>query len=863
MAATTDPQLCPVCGVPLTVGGICELCGYMTTVILEGSTARGYGWSSPALTAAPPPPTLPSAPPPPAQPRMITLRRSFSYVHEPFSAEAQGVPTLGGRGSIEELLARLLHSRGGTFLITGFRGVGKTTSVMRTLEEAGRILRPDTELIPVVLNVGRPISTDQLLFAVVRRLFELLDDRGILMRLPPETRQSLLLAYLRTSMSFKQTQARTSEHAAALDLGGAGTVALPKLGLSAKRTRSAATEAAFLAYSQTDVEYDLVRIVRLVNGEGDTPFAGPRPGPGWRRPGRRRAQRPQVKLVVVLDELDKLTSSADGFAGLERMLAEIKNVLAMPGVHFLLVAGVELHDAVVKDAARGNGVYESVVAWRQYIPCSWDAADSLVTRLVETLHDPSDGPVVAQLAQYLRFKARGVLRRLFQEFNALVAWPLQTPHLRLTAEDQERVAFYAKLQTILDDYLRLESDKPLFSLAIDEDRWRLGTYYLVDWVLRSGSLPISAADALRAVEEQEIDPLLRLTQREAARLLSHLADHDVLDEITTSVIIGDVREATLPTYKLAADVKSSLLDLARESEQERANLFLSVAEPLTSPGSARSEPPGRLVGGRYEVVDLIGRGGLGAVYRGVDSLTGRPVAIKMIAITTSDPVPRARFAREARISAGLDSPRIVRVYDVVGTGEDPDDPQAIVMEYIEGPTLDELLRAGTLDPPRVAGVAIAVGEALGYLDAHGINRIDVKPSNIVIHPSRGAVVIDLGIARRLEPDADEYSTAVPVLIGTPAYMAPEQFSDRGDIRSDIYSLGCTMYACLTGKPPFDGGLIADRFTKNLDLSGLPGSPELRVALAKATATDPDHRYSTPAELLRALRSTPEGRRIAA
>jgi serine/threonine-protein kinase len=184
------------------------------------------------------------------------------------------VPTPGEASRGDELLDRLMHSRGGTFLITGFRGVGKTTSAMCTLDQAAKNLPPHEVVVPVVFNVARPVTTDQLLFAVVRRLCEMLNDNEILLRMPPATRQSLLLAHLRTSLSFKETQTRSSEASTSLGLGGSGaampkgltSVLLPSVGLSAKRARSAATEAEFLAYSQMGVEHDLVRIVQLLDG---------------------------------------------------------------------------------------------------------------------------------------------------------------------------------------------------------------------------------------------------------------------------------------------------------------------------------------------------------------------------------------------------------------------------------------------------------------------------------------------------------------------------------------------------------------------------------------------------------------------
>ena len=891
-------ERCPACGAG-RVGRYCEECGF--DFELDTSTRLARPLSPPPPTPPPPPPASPS-PAPPAQPgsRFLRLHESFSYLHEPTATPTYRVQPPGEPDRGDELLDRLMHSRGGTFLITGFRGVGKTTSVMRTLDQAAKNLPPHEVVVPVVLNVARPVSTDQLLFAVVRRLFEMLNDNENLLRMPPATRQSLLLAYLRTSLSFKETQTRSSEASTSLGLGGSGatmpkgltSVLMPSVGLSAKRARSAATEAEFLAYSQMDVEHDLVRIVQLLDGPAQRTdqLAGTLGVLRQRRTLRSRLRLTgrsrdalRVRLVVVLDEMDKITAGPEGVADLERMLGEIKNLLAMRGVHFLLVAGVELHDAVTKDAARGNGVYESVIAWRQYIPCSWGAARALVQNTVQPSFDPVDQALVEQLIQYLKFKARGVLRRLLQEFNSLVIWSNGAPFLKIGAEDRDRLAFYAGLQDLLDGYLYSGDDDQLFSLPIDEDRWRLGAYYLVDWVLRSAGKPVTAADPLQAVDNKELDPLFRISQRRAGRLFAHLAAHGVLDTVRgggpTGTVIGDVQESSLPAYKLADNVKASLLGLARESEEERAAHFtrdeISIRVPRhrTHAPVEPEEPVAEnvspavnvheVIGERYEIVELLGAGGLGAVYRGLDRVLSRTVAIKLLVGTTDDPVLRARFSREARISAELDSPRIVRVYDVVGAGEGESGRQAIIMEYIPGPTLAQAIGdTGPLGPFVTADVGIAVAEALAYLAEHGINRIDVKPSNIMLHPLRGPVVIDLGIAKRVEPEADEFSTGIRVVIGTPAYMAPEQLATgQADARSDIYSLGCTLYYCLTAQAPFGATFSPERLSQQLDTSALRGSAELRQIIATATEPDPDKRFATPGALLEALRNIPEIRSV--
>src|ERR1700722_10616672 len=342
----------------------------------------------------------------------VPLKQTFRYVHEPLRIEETAIPLMGNQELAPELRDRILHSRGGTFLVTGFRGVGKSTVVLRALDVLAQESRDSEILVPVVLSVARATDTDRLLFAVVRRVFESLNDQGLMERLPASVQRSLLLAYMRTSLAFKQTRSDSLQTGGSI--GGSGTpggMVVPSLSLSAQRTRSLATEAQFLAYSETDVEHDIMRIVSLLDHDGQVRLAsGGRLRRVWPWP---RPLRARIRLVVVLDEADKLTNSEPGLLAAEALLGSIKNVLTMTGAHFILVAGPDLHDRVIKDAARGNSVYESVFGWRMYVPCSWNAVDILMDGVLseETATRPD---AVAVFTDYLRFKARGVPRRLLQ-----------------------------------------------------------------------------------------------------------------------------------------------------------------------------------------------------------------------------------------------------------------------------------------------------------------------------------------------------------------------------------------------------------------------------------------------------------------
>ncbi|MFP5336021.1 MAG: protein kinase domain-containing protein, partial [Actinomycetes bacterium] len=230
------------------------------------------------------------------------------------------------------------------------------------------------------------------------------------------------------------------------------------------------------------------------------------------------------------------------------------------------------------------------------------------------------------------------------------------------------------------------------------------------------------------------------------------------------------------------------------------------------------DTPPRMLGDRYEVGALLGRGGMAEVHLGRDTRLGRQVAVKMLrADFARDPVFQARFRREAQSAAALNHPNVVAVYD---TGEDAvlesGGAQArlpyIVMEYVQGHTARDLLRARALDgaDPHGIGIEEAVDITVGVLDAleyshrAGIVHRDIKPANVMITPRGDVKVMDFGIARAVA-DSSATMTQTQAVIGTAQYLSPEQArGETVDARSDLYSAGCLLYELLTGRPPFVG-----------------------------------------------------------
>lgn len=212
---------------------------------------------------------------------------------------------------------------------------------------------------------------------------------------------------------------------------------------------------------------------------------------------------------------------------------------------------------------------------------------------------------------------------------------------------------------------------------------------------------------------------------------------------------------------------------------------------------------GRLLDGRYRLLTLVGRGGMAVVWRGVDERLDRPVAVKVLdEAGLADPTAAQRFDREARTVARLAHPNVVAVHDVGRDGG----VAYLVMELVDGDSLAAMLTRGPLDIQLAVTIAVQVCDALAAAHATGVVHRDIKPGNILLTRTGAVKVCDFGIARLLQAATTQANLTSPAtVLGTSEYMAPEQVAgDQVDARTDLYALGCVLYAMLTGGPPFTG-----------------------------------------------------------
>ncbi|WP_081465492.1 protein kinase domain-containing protein [Mycolicibacter sinensis] len=264
--------------------------------------------------------------------------------------------------------------------------------------------------------------------------------------------------------------------------------------------------------------------------------------------------------------------------------------------------------------------------------------------------------------------------------------------------------------------------------------------------------------------------------------------------------------------------------------------------------------------GRYQLVEVLGRGGMGEVWRGFDTVTERTVAVKVLpAHLAGDEGFQQRFLREAKAAASLNEPHVVPIHDF---GE-IDGRLFVAMRLVDGQDLQDLLAHGPLSPDRAVTIIEQVASALDAAHRIGLVHRDVKPSNILVTEDDFAYLIDFGIARVA---GETGLTSTGMTLGTWPYMAPERFrTGTADARSDVYALTCVLHQALTGQQPFPGEALEQVAAGHMfEPPPLPSAirPSVPAAMDNVIATgmakEPDERYATPKDLAQAARAALPG-----
>ena len=419
----------------------------------------------------------------------VPLRGDFRFIHEPVEVDRSSRRFIGREAELDRLAQRILYSDGGSFLITGYRGVGKTSFVHQVIRKLSSDTGPEngqarqTRVLYVCMNITKPISSSELMHQIVRGLYDKIREQDLHSSLDPALWSELKDAYWRTSLSITRKAAESGE--TAFTLGDISPATWIKLGLSGKRTVSKDMQATYLGYEEKAAEYDIIRLTRHLRDGYEVPAGWASKLLPWR--WNRPRKRVPLKLIFVFDELDKLDESVSGESAkpfIDDLLSNLKSLFTTSGISFVFIAGRDLHERWLDDVSKGDSIYESVFSYDKYLCCLWENSGEFCDAVIDSSVTRDQGLTLVKFRKYVAFRGRGIPRRMLRTINEHVTWADGRPIIFLEPHEWRRVQCYAEL------YDALQSNEALLFGAergenrrTHNDRRRLGALYMVDWML--------------------------------------------------------------------------------------------------------------------------------------------------------------------------------------------------------------------------------------------------------------------------------------------------------------------------------------------------------------------------------------------
>lgn len=767
----------------------------------------------------------------------------FSY-HGLFSSENDKIRT--HRAARADTFAnRLYLSDGGAFLITGYRGVGKTTFVKESIHSLKDKLdeycpNPNQRpvLLDVHLNIAKPLSGVELMHSILRQLHKRLVDLKLLSQLPKPLQESLQLSMLRTSAQLALKSSQSAESSLGIKR---------VLSIGTKFTSGIGKDISYLAYDERSAENDLIALAHQLT-VGFTPVGKFGLGSWFRSPIR-------LKLLFVFDELDKIEEADGADASLSDILHSLKTLFTTSGISFIFVAGYNLHERWQRDVQRGDSVYESVFAESHYLPATWDHVDNICDPFLANMSDLSDysQQLYSDFKRFLAFNGRGIPRRILRGFYDKVRWDGKTANLVLSEQERRHIRFYADVHQIL-----VASEEVILGEYAQElrpemlDKQRLGIYYILDWILARGCTPFTLTELLDLASTElksGIAPTRELAPKVVSGLVGLLQKENYLEEFETAESTTDgTKKASQPAVRYRL-LNRRLIEMGHHRD---------TAENV-SPEPEVSTEDMPILADRYQLLDVIGTGGSAQVYRALDRHLGRYVAVKLYhsGFFSEDSSLKERLQAEIAVQQRMNHPGIVSLLDTKVEGE-----QAyIVMEFVEGIELTELLASEKPLPyDDCLEIAHSLLLSIDYLHQQGVIWRDVKPSNIQITTEGRVIIMDFGSAQtEYNQQSGPDTTRIGFIAGTPVYMSPEQI--RGEAlttTSDLFSLALVIFEMATGHRPWpETDMVAlhqrwgaDDLTQSEQYLNLP--EELKAPLTQALRFNSEDRFQQTSDFLAAL-----------
>lgn len=763
--------------------------------------------------------------------RRLRLYSGYRIVNSNHIFEQGELPYIGHRTYRQQLEAFLSNSDGGAILITGFRGVGKSTMVhnaVSTLNQNGFF-----RVIPISIVLPAEKTYGEVLVEIIRKLYETLSKKPLWNELRIETQERICLAYNRTLLNIKHSSNMSME----AELSMQNPLGL----LPTTKTKGGmqhAVERSYLAFSEHDVEFELIQCIEALYESNA-----------------------RNKVVIVVDEIDKITATQEGMKCFDNLLERMKNLISSSNALFVFVAGIDIYMRWESDSQRINSLYDSLFDYHIYLPCIWDSVEELFEviddkkyvhkpvkqeflDLVETGYTTILEESFRMIEAYILFKGKGLPRKILGIFNDFLVWDGNQPCFLLNENRIQAILlvdkllkkfrsyiFTAKITTIYERDINYTLFFSMLEFLLFQENASFTKEQIKTTLLKEqGTLGLYFDNALEnLLGEFEKLAFIRKTESEYEVIDDTLLKQDrslkILDQDLLLNAISDVR----------------LPDRKDDSIDERFHDQIKLVRSVELTDFWNDYKAKQIIADSEQMMIFrvtlkrFDKQRYAIVYKGE-----KQVNIKDGSKITLDNVYSVGSYR-------FSGPYFIDTVDHIKNGI----PVASLRTAVDGYALVHLIEA-KLRNLVIYQIICQILSLIDYLHKKGFGNVRLKPDNIIVCKNASIKVLDLRHICRLGSKKNPCVTRI--------YSAPEVYLSVYSAEADIYSAGILLTEMIVGKS------LSRYYTeRHIDVKTVmekePCSQKLKSILVKATAFDPDNRFTQGSDFKASLDKCPEFRRI--
>lgn len=758
--------------------------------------------------------------------KKIRMNDNYCFFNSNYNFDDNIIPFFKHTNIIENLKNRIRFSNGGAFLITGLRGVGKSTLVKRAIYE---LQLEETIYLPVYINLSKEFEYKELLFEIIRRLYETMNDFNLLNRINSTISKQIILAYSRTSIAISKSNSINNE----LELSDENHHLLKSILLRNKLTLQAAEEVTFLAYSPNDIEHDLLRISELIHGYETL----------------------DIKVIFIFDELDKLTPTKKGTRYFESILGNLKNILCSIDAISIFVGGLDLYQKWNDDTVKINSLYDSIFSWHQYVPCIWDSTESLFDLLLEKEFIYEKIPNKLQFIckenysniiklpfesflTYIKFKSKGIPRRIYAEFNNFIIWDEDIPYFQISDIDANKIIAYSEIWKKISPTF----ENSLYKTIIEMDLTYTTCFNMIEFFF-------AHADTTFTTKELEKKLLYNNTlspvniKQIMHHLLDKFSDQYILQKTKNNVFI--ITDFTIKWEKNLTIKDNSLLQETFEETQIglRNSIHLDDTNASFKRKIARYKSSEvSSFWNSYHAQKLFTNTSQAAIY----SVKKNNTTLSYMAILYTEKHSKKLHDKTflyRQPNYKLSSKYLLDTKDIVVDTY----IKTSLQEIFDGYSLSHIIEAKI----KLKYILLIIEQLLHLvieLNKKGYFNVNIAANNILINQRLNVKLLDIKTLITAK------SNVMPIT--TLGYSAPEMYTDNYTKQCDIYSIGVLLWEMVNCKC-----LSRIPFKRHIDfeLINKPArcSRKLWKIILKATQFDASERYENAEAFLKDIRSCKE------